>query len=87
MFVLRFFAQFIEKNLKISPLGLLLICAILGFIGLNLVSAVTTAFGRRCRCDGVRGGKTFFWPTMLAGRFDRFPKGGAIAMSCWAASA
>jgi len=38
MFSLRFCAHFIEKTLKISPIGLLCICATMACIGLNLTS-------------------------------------------------
>ena len=81
MFVLRFSAHFIESKLKISPIGLLVICAILAVVGLNMVSSVTT-FSAALLALGVYAlGKTFFWPTMLAVVGDRFPKTGAIAMS------
>ena len=81
MFALRFCAEFIEKNLKLSPVGLLLICAVLAFVGLNLVSGITS-FGAAMGALAVYAlGKTFFWPTMLAVIGDRFPRTGAIAMS------
>ncbi|RYD65054.1 MAG: MFS transporter [Verrucomicrobiaceae bacterium] len=81
MFALRFCAHFIESKMKISPIGLLLICAILGVIGLNLVSGITS-FGMALLALSVYAlGKTFFWPTMLAVIGDRFPRTGAIAMS------
>jgi MFS family permease len=81
MFALRFCAHFIEKSLKISPVGLLSICAILACIGLNLVSGITS-FGGALLALGVYAlGKTFFWPTMLAVTSDRFPRTGAIAIS------
>jgi len=81
MFTLRFCAHFIESKLKISPIGLLLICAVLAVIGLNLVSGITS-FGVALGALAVYAlGKTFFWPTMLAVIGDRFPRTGAIAMS------
>jgi MFS family permease len=81
MFALRFCAHFIENKLKISPIGLLLICAILAVIGLNMVSGITS-FGMALLALSVYAlGKTFFWPTMLAVIGDRFPSTGAIAMS------
>ncbi len=81
MFALRFCAHFIESKLKISPIGLLLICAILAVVGLNLVSGITS-FGAALFALSVYAlGKTFFWPTMLAVIGDRFPRTGAIAMS------
>jgi MFS family permease len=81
MFSLRFCAHFIEKSLKISPVGLLLICAILAAIGLQLVSGIQTFVGAMVALAVYALGKTFFWPTMLAVVGDRFPRTGAIAMS------
>lgn len=81
MFSLRFCAHFIEKNLKVSPIGLLLICAILGAIGLQMVSGIQTFTGAMIALAVYAVGKTFFWPTMLAVVGDRFPRTGAIAMS------
>lgn len=81
MFALRFCAHFIEKKLGFSPVGILLTCAVLACIGLNLTSRVET-FGAALLALTVYGvGKTFFWPTMLAVASDRFPRTGAIAIS------
>jgi len=81
MFSLRFCADFIEKRLGISPVGLLVICAMLGCLGLNLASTMTS-FGVALVALGIYAvGKTFFWPTMLAVASDRFPRTGAIAIS------
>lgn len=81
MFLLRFCAHFIEEKAGLNPISLLFICAVLGCIGLNLVSAVT-AFGPALGALLVYAiGKTFFWPTMLAVVGDRFPATGAVAMS------
>jgi hypothetical protein len=81
MFALRFCAHFIEKNLKVSPVGLLFICAVLACIGLNLVSGITSFIGAILALSVYAFGKTFFWPTMLAVVSDRFPRTGAIAIS------
>jgi MFS family permease len=81
MFSLRFCADFIEKNLKVSPIGLLLICAVLAAIGLQMVSGIETFAGAMIALGVYAIGKTFFWPTMLAVVGDRFPRTGAIAMS------
>ncbi|MBI3417768.1 MAG: MFS transporter [Verrucomicrobia bacterium] len=81
MFALRFCADFIEKSLKISPIGLLFICASLACIGLNLVSGINTFVGAMLALSVYAFGKTFFWPTMLAVTSDRFPRTGAIAIS------
>lgn len=81
MFGLRFCAHFIERTLKISPIGLLFLCAAIACLGLNLASTMTT-FGVGLVALGIYAvGKTFFWPTMLAVVGDRFPSSGAVAMS------
>lgn len=81
MFGLRFCAHWIEKTLKLSPVGLLLVCAIIACIGLQLASSMQT-FTMALVALGVYAvGKTFFWPTMLAVVGDRFPRSGAVAMS------
>ena len=81
MFGLRFCAQFIENKLKLSPVGILCVCAVLACVGLNLVSKVNS-FGLALLALSVYGvGKTFFWPTMLAVASDRFPRTGAVAIS------
>jgi MFS family permease len=81
MFSLRFCAHFIERTLKISPVGLLFICAAIACIGLNMASGMTT-FAAALVALGIYAiGKTFFWPTMLAVVGDRFPQSGAVAMS------
>jgi hypothetical protein len=81
MFGLRFCAHFIERTLKISPVGLLFLCAAIACIGLNLASTMHT-FGMALIALGIYAiGKTFFWPTMLAVVGDRFPRSGAVAMS------
>jgi MFS family permease len=81
MFALRFCAHFIETRIGLSPVGLLMVCAIAGAVGLNLTSMVNS-FGMAILALTVYGfGKTFFWPTMLAVASDRFPRTGAIAIS------
>jgi MFS family permease len=81
MFSLRFCADFIERHLKISPIGLLFICSSLAVIGLWLVSGINTFAGAMMALAVYALGKTFFWPTMLAVVGDRFPRTGAVAMS------
>lgn len=81
MFLLRFCADFIEKKLGFSPVAILLTCATLACIGLNLVSGVTTFVGAMLALSIYALGKTFFWPTMLAVASDRFPRTGAVAIS------
>ena len=81
MFALRFCAHFIEKNLGLKPVAILLISAVLACVGLNLVSGVTSFVGALLALTVYGIGKTFFWPTMLAVASDRFPRSGAIAIS------
>jgi len=81
MFALRFCAHFIETKIGLTPIALLLVCAVLACLGLNLVSGITS-FGGALLALTVYGiGKTFFWPTMLAVASDRFPSTGAVAIS------
>ncbi|MEP2774577.1 MAG: MFS transporter [Luteolibacter sp.] len=81
MFGLRFSAHFLENKLKLSPIGLLFVCSVLGFIGLTLAANMQT-FGMALVALGIYAvGKTFFWPTMLAIVGDRYPHTGAVAMS------
>ncbi len=81
MFGLRFCAHFIESKLKLSPVGLLFVCAVLAVLGLNAVSVVST-FGPALGALLIYAfGKTFFWPTMLAVVSDRFPRTGGMAIS------
>jgi MFS family permease len=81
MFGLRFAAHFIEKTLKISPIGILLICSVLAVVGLQMASSMET-FGMALIALGIYAvGKTFFWPTMLAVTSDRYPRTGAVAIS------
>ena len=81
MFGLRFCAHWIETKLKLSPIGLLLVCSVIACIGLNLASGMQT-FGMAMVALGIYAiGKTFFWPTMLAVIGDRYPQTGAVAMS------
>ncbi len=81
MFGLRFCADFIERNLKLSPIGLLFACSVLAVIGLRMVSGIETFAGAMVALAVYALGKTFFWPTMLAVVGDRFPRTGAVAMS------
>lgn len=81
MFVLRFCADFIERNIGLSPIALLLVCAIAACIGLNFVSGIGSFMGALLALFIYGIGKTFFWPTMLAVGSDRFPRTGAIAIS------
>ena len=81
MFALRFCANFIEKKAGLSPIGILLLCAMLACVGLNLSAGIATFGGALLALTVYAVGKTFFWPTMLAVASDRFPRTGAIAIS------
>lgn len=81
MFGLRFCADFIEKRLGLSPVGILFVCAALAFVGLQMMGSVTTFIGALLALSVYALGKTFFWPTMLAIGSDRFPRTGAVAIS------
>jgi MFS family permease len=81
MFGLRFSAHWIENTLKISPVALLFICSVLGFVGLRMASSMETFTAALVALGIYAVGKTFFWPTMLAVASDRFPRTGAVAIS------
>jgi MFS family permease len=81
MFGLRFCADWIEKTLKLSPIGLLLACSVIACLGLTLASGMQTFWMALVALGIYAVGKTFFWPTMLAVVGDRFPQTGAVAMS------
>jgi MFS family permease len=81
MFGLRFCAHFIEKKIGLSPVGILLVCAIIACVGLNLTSMANTFVMAMLALTVYGVGKTFFWPTMLAVASDRFPRTGAVAIS------
>jgi MFS family permease len=78
MFGLRFVAGPIVH--KVSPLGLLLISSVLGFLGLHLLGSASTVVACVIAATVYACGKTFLWPTMLAVVSERFPKGGAVAI-------
>lgn len=78
MFALRFFAGPIVH--RISPLGLLFVSGILGFVGLQMLGAATTGILCVVAATVYALGKTFLWPTMLAVVAEQFPKGGAITI-------
>jgi hypothetical protein len=80
MFGLRFCAGTIER-LGLSPVGILLVSALLACVGLNLAAGIDSFAGALLALTVYAVGKTFFWPTMLAVASDRFPRTGAIAIS------
>jgi len=81
MFGLRFCAHWIEKTLKLSPVGLLFVCSALAAGGLTLASTMNSFTTALIALGIYAFGKTFFWPTMLAVASDRFPRTGAVAIS------
>ena len=81
MFALRFCVNPIERYLKLSPIGLLVGCALMACLGLSLTSTITTIEGGLAALLVYASGKSLFWPTMLAIVSDRFPRAGAIAIA------
>jgi MFS family permease len=80
MFVLRFFAGPIVH--RISPLGLLALCAAIASIGLLWLSAAGNAAMMLFLAATLYGfGKTFFWPTTLGVVSEQYPKGGALMLN------
>jgi MFS family permease len=78
MFALRFVAGPIVH--RISPLGLLLVSAVLGAIGLTMLGGAVGVVACVVAATIYACGKTFLWPTMLAVTSEQFPKGGAVAI-------
>lgn len=79
MFILRFFAGPIVH--RISSLGLLLVSALLGALGLYLIGSSSGAFMMIVAVTIYGIGKTFLWPTMLGVVGERFPASSTLAMS------
>src|SRR5262249_39567897 len=65
---------------RLSPLGLLFVCASLACLGLLALSNASTGLSVIVAATIYGVGKTFFWPTMLGVVSERFPKGGALTM-------
>ena len=80
MFTLRFFAGPIVH--KINPIGLLLVSAVLGALGLYLLGQpyTNTMLLWMAAVTIYALGKTYYWPTLLGVISERFPKGGALAL-------
>ena len=79
MFVLRFFAGPLAHRL--SPLGLLTLCAILSGIGLFALSNANTPALAFAAATIFGVGVSYFWPTMLGVTSERFPRGGPLLMA------
>ena len=79
MTVLRFFAGPIVH--RISSLGLLLASALIGALGLYLISTGTTVPFMFFATTIYAVGKTFLWPTMLGVLGERYPQSATIGMA------
>jgi MFS family permease len=80
MTVLRFLAGPIIHRL--TPLGLLAICALLAILGLSALSVSTTLVTVFLAATVYGCGKSFFWPTMLGVVSEKCPRGGAVTLNC-----
>jgi MFS family permease len=67
---------------RISPLGLLAVCAALASIGLFAIANAGTSALLIFLAGTLYGvGKTFFWPTTLGVVTEQFPRGGAMTIN------
>ena len=80
MCFLRFFAGPIVH--RINPIGLLIVSAVCGTVGLGLMgNDITSSIWPWLVAVSIYGvGKTFYWPTLLGVISERFPRGGALAL-------
>jgi MFS family permease len=80
MFVMRFFAGPIVH--RISPLGLLAVCAGIAVLGLNFIALAGSSAMLVFIAATLYGiGKSFFWPTTLGVVSEQFPRGGALTLN------
>ncbi|MGK0186611.1 MAG: MFS family permease [Verrucomicrobiales bacterium] len=79
MMVLRFFAGPIVH--KFSPIGLLILSAILAIAGLIALSGASGLLLIFAAATLYALGKTFFWPTMLGIVSEQTPRGGALTLN------
>ncbi len=79
MTALRFFAGPIVH--KISSLGLLFVSALIGALGLYLISIGGSVWFMFVAATVYAVGKTFLWPTMLGVVGERFPRSATVAMA------
>lgn len=79
MTALRFFAGPIVH--KISSLGLLFVSALIGMLGLYLISIGQNMPFMFFAATVYAVGKTFLWPTMLGVVGERFPQSATVAMA------
>merc|ERR1712023_449437 len=78
MTILRFYAGPIVH--KFSPIGLLVISAIIAIIGLLFLSK-SAGFVILIAATVYALGKTFLWSTTLGLVSEQFPKGGALTLN------
>jgi hypothetical protein len=80
MAVLRFFfaGPIVEK---LTPIGLLMLSALLAIIGLFFLSTAQGLAVIFIFATLYGFGKTFFWPTMLGVVSEQCPKGGALTLN------
>lgn len=79
MTILRFNAGPVVK--KLTPLGLLAVCALLAIVGLYLLSFAQGLFFVFAAATLYGVAKTYFWPTMLGVVAEQSPKGGALTLN------
>jgi hypothetical protein len=81
MMTLRFFAGPIVH--KLSPIGLLILSAVLAIAGLFALSKTGNSglFVIFSAATLYAFGKTFFWPTMLGVTSEQCPRGGALTLN------
>ena len=78
MTILRFYAGPVVH--RVSPIGLLVIGAVIAIIGLNLLSH-STGWLILGASTVYALGKTFLWSTTLGFTSEQFPKGGALTLN------
>lgn len=66
---------------KLSPTGLLVVSAILGGLGLYMLTMVHSSGATIAAATIFYVGVCYFWPTMLGTAAERVPKGGALALA------
>ena len=71
---------------KLSPIGLLLLSAIISVLGLLAMSMVTTPVMAFVTATIFAVGICYFWPTMLGYTSERYPEGGALLMGLMGAA-
>jgi hypothetical protein len=79
MAVMRFFAGHAVERLR--PSGMLVASAIIGGIGLYLLSYANTKVTAFAAVTVFAIGVCYFWPTMIGVTSERVPKGGALALA------